>query len=272
MEKLNVHPRVCLNPITSMRWTLEEDVAFCREAGVEAITVPYFKFRDRAEEGIALIKGAGLKGVGMATGGDSLIDSGQKTLERLKGAIDTAVALGCPSVYGVVGPSPSKMTTDDACNRLISCLAPANIYARSNGVRIAFEQNAILTRSHGFMHTLADQVYVAREADIGICLVLQNCWYERNLDRLFRENVDRIVLVQVSDFKVTADDPVKYNRRVPGDGDAPLEWMLERLLNAGYQGYFDIEVLGPAVEAEGYPSVIRRSMDWMSERLSAWGV
>ena len=270
MEKLDVHPRVCLNPISSMNWTLEQDLDFCREAGVEVIAIPFFKFRDRAAEGTALIKRSGLRGVGMSTGGGSLIDSGAATLETLRSAIDTAAELGCPSFYGVVGPAPPRMTTDEAFARLVDCVGPANAYAREKGVRLAFEQNSIATRGHGFIHTLADLADLAREADIGICVELQNCWYERGLERLFRDNIDRIVFAQVSDFKV--GEEIKYNRRVPGDGDMPLEWMLGKLLDAGYAGYFDVEILGPAVEAEGYPSAIRRSLDWMSERLNAWGV
>ena len=77
-------------------------------------------------------------------------------------------------------------------------------------------------------------------------------------------------MVQVSDFMV--GEPLMYNRRVPGDGSMPLEWMLERLLDAGYMGDFDLELLGPAIEKEGYPSAIRRSVDWLSERLRSWGV
>jgi len=269
VEKLNMHPRVCLNPISSMNWTLEQDLDYCRAAGVEVITVPFFKFRDRITEGVEAIRRAGLRGAGLSTGGGSLIDSGEQTLAALKDSIDVAAALGCPSFYGVVGPTPPRMTTDEAFARLVACIGPANAYARDKGVRLAFEQNSIATRGHGFIHTLADLADLAREADIGICLELQNCWYERHLERLFRETADRMVLVQVSDFLV--GEEVKYNRRVPGDGTMPLEWMLGKLLDAGYAGYFDLEILGPAVEAEGYPSAIRRSLDWMSERLAAWG-
>jgi sugar phosphate isomerase/epimerase len=270
MQKLNVHPRVCVNGLSSYKWTIEQDIDFYKSAGIEVINVPFFKFSDRAQEGIDAIRKAGLRGASMAGGGGSLIESGAKTLERLKPAIDAASELGCPSLYGVTGPTAPRMTTDEAVARLVECLAPANAYARSKNVRLAFENTAVSTRAHGFVHTLADAVEFSREADVGICLELQNCWYERRLETLFRQNVDRFVMVQVSDFLVGED--MKMNRRVLGDGSMPLEWMLERLLDAGYQGYFDIEVLGPSIEAEGYGAAISRSVDWLSERLRAWGV
>ena len=47
--------------------------------------------------------------------------------------------------------------------------------------------------------------------------------------------------------------------------------MIEQLLDAGYQGLFDIEVLGPHIEAEGYAAAIRRSADWLSDLLKRCG-
>ena len=47
-------------------------------------------------------------------------------------------------------------------------------------------------------------------------------------------NVDRLALVQISDYELgTLDTP---NRSVIGDGDIPLERLLGVLLDAGYEG------------------------------------
>jgi sugar phosphate isomerase/epimerase len=270
MEKWNVHPRVSVNAISTMKWPIEQDIEFFKSVGVEAINVPFFKFADRAEAGIAAVKASGLRGVSMASGGGVLVESGEKTLQLLKPAIDAANALGCPSFYSVSGPTPARMTTDEAYARLVECLQPANAYAKQKGVRLAIEHTSTATRHHGFIHTLADAIDLSRDADIGVTLEFQNCWYERNLDRLFKENVDRFAIVQVSDFLV--GEEIKFNRRALGDGTMPLEWLMERILDAGYQGYFDIEILGPAIEAEGYASAIKRSVDWLSTRLDFWGV
>jgi sugar phosphate isomerase/epimerase len=62
----------------------------------------------------------------------------------------------------------------------------------------------------------------------------------------------------VSDFVVgTLTTP---DRAVPGDGDIPLEHLLAQLLDAGYQGVFDLELIGPRIEAEGYEPAIRRGL------------
>jgi nucleoside-diphosphate-sugar epimerase len=43
------------------------------------------------------------------------------------------------------------------------------------------------------------------------------------------------------------------------------------VLHAGYKGIFELELLRPAIEHEGYASTIRRSVDWMPETLTRLG-
>ena len=263
-----MHPRICINGISSWNWTVDEDIAFYRKSGITNIAVGFPKLEGGVQERVDAIKAAGLNVVSVAGGGQvSLIDG--DALDALKPAIDAAASLGSESMYFVAGMSPPRMPTDEAYAALVENLAPANAYARSKGVRLALEHNSIVTRAHGFIHMFADAADFARDADIGIDLELQNCWYERHLERLFKDNVDRIALVQVSDFIVGED--VHLNRCVPGDGGIPLEWMIARILDAGYTGFFDLEMLGPHIEKEGYASAITRGADWLAERLTKWG-
>ena len=71
--------------------------------------------------------------------------------------------------------------------------------------------------------------------------------------------------MQICDFTIgTFDTP---NRSVIGDGDIPVERLLQMLIDAGYRGAFDVEILGPRIEAEGYAHAIRRSVAYASEIL-----
>jgi sugar phosphate isomerase/epimerase len=149
----------------------------------------------------------------------------------------------------------------------MSSLAPQ---LRSCGVRLALEHNATATRENGFVHTLADAIEVACAAGIGVCVELQNCWTERHLAETFRRGMPHFTLVQVSDFVLGT--PTRLTRAVPGDGDMPLEWMLANLLECGYEGDFDIELVGPHIEREGYAAAVGRSIGWLSERLHRWGL
>ena len=55
---------------------------------------------------------------------------------------------------------------------------------------------------------------------------LNACWAERGLAATIRDGIDRIRLVQVSDFKVGT--VASSQRLVPGDGDIPIARILAR--------------------------------------------
>jgi sugar phosphate isomerase/epimerase len=75
--------------------------------------------------------------------------------------------------------------------------------------------------------------------------------------------------VQICDYKIgTFDTP---NRCAIGDGDIPVERLLRMILEAGYQGAFELEILGPRIEEEGYRAPIARSLERASEILDRLG-
>jgi sugar phosphate isomerase/epimerase len=74
----------------------------------------------------------------------------------------------------------------------------------------------------------------------------------------------------VSDFRVgTHSTP---DRLVPGDGDIPLPRILGDVVSAGYEGSFDLELIGPAIEAEGYDAAVPRAVARLTLLLEALGV
>jgi sugar phosphate isomerase/epimerase len=60
-------------------------------------------------------------------------------------------------------------------------------------------------------------------------------------------------------------------RLVPGDGAIPLERLLAQLLDAGYPGPFDLELLGPEIDREGPDAALRRGADWLRAALARLG-
>jgi len=61
-------------------------------------------------------------------------------------------------------------------------------------------------------------------------------------------------------------------RRVPGDGNIPLKWLFAELLEAGYAGPLEVEIIGPAITAEGAESALRRTIDYLDDLLAELGV
>ena len=81
---------------------------------------------------------------------------------------------------------------------------------------------------------------------------------------------DRRRVVQVSDYAIgTLCTP---DRRVPGDGDIPLARVLGHLVDAGYQGVFDLELVGPKIDAEGYDAAVPRAVERLDALLTDLGV
>jgi sugar phosphate isomerase/epimerase len=265
-----MHPRISINTISSLAWPLADDLAMLERLGAAHFGFPLLKIEDDVDGGVEAIRrsGLGVACIAASTADASLLDP-DAALAALAPAIDAAGALGSPLCYFTSGRTPGRMTTDDACAALVEALPPAIAHAKQAGVRLAVENNSVTNRNIGFVHTLPDAIRLAEEVDIGICLELQNCWYERDLSRLFRQHVSRFAIVQVSDFRV--GEELRLNRRVPGDGSMPLEWLIRELLEAGYEGLFDIEVIGRSVDAEGPESALRRSADWLDERLQEYG-
>lgn len=250
-------------------WPVDPGIAFLREIGVghASWSLGQFAGDDGALAGQVRREAPPAATVG--TGGLALLSTPEETTASLAPLVRLARALASPVAFAVSGPTPARMPGDEALRRLIATLTPAVENARADGVWLAIENNGAATRDLGFIQTLADAALLARETGAGIALELQNCWYECQLARSFREIVGHVAIVQVSDFRT--GEELRFNRRVPGDGSMPLEWLIGELLSAGYEGLFEIEVLGPAIAEEGAEAAMRRSLGWLSERLTKWG-
>jgi sugar phosphate isomerase/epimerase len=117
-----------------------------------------------------------------------------------------------------------------------------------------------------FATTLRDTIDLAAQLDAYVCLELNSCWAERGFDATVARAGERITHVQCSDARtgsLTTPD-----RLVPGDGDIPLARRIGALARAGYSGAFEIEMVGPRIDAEGYEPAIRRAVGRLDELLT----
>jgi sugar phosphate isomerase/epimerase len=247
---------VCVSQISSWGWTVEEDLAFYADAGVGTIGVALRKLDGPAD--LDRIAGSGLAVADVIGVGTRGVAEG----------IVVATRLGAPLVVLTTGPA-GGLTWEDAADGFAATIAPLTGQAEAAGVALALEHTNSLRADVGFVHTLRDAVDLARRVDLGVCLEVNACWGERGLADTIAEGVDRIRLVQVSDYAVgTTTTP---DRRVPGDGDIPLARILGHLVAAGYPGVFELELVGPRIEEEGYRSAILRSLTALNDLLETAG-
>jgi sugar phosphate isomerase/epimerase len=265
-----MHRRVSLSAISTFTWDLDADLRFYADAGITNVGISVAKLeRFGWDEGARRIVDAGLRVTNLIGIGPFHLarpDRWDAQRERIMRALDTATTVGAECLVFTTGPA-GPLPWDEAAGALELALAPVLPEARSRGVPFAIEHTNSLRVDIGFVHTLADAIDLARELDVGVCMEVNACWAERGLVDTVRAGVDRLRLVQVSDFAVgTLSTP---NRLVPGDGDVPLTRVLGDVLAAGYPGCFDLELVGPRIDDEGYESACRRSIDRLTEMLTA---
>ena len=59
--------------------------------------------------------------------------------------------------------------------------------------------------------------------------------------------------------------------QLPGDGNMPLERLVGWVLEAGYRGSWEFELIGPRIEKEGVAKATARSAAWMTSLLQRLG-
>jgi sugar phosphate isomerase/epimerase len=243
-----VHPRISVSAISTMTWDIERDIEFWAETGITNVGVSMRKLDQFGiEKGVRRLREAGVRVSNVIGTGTSGIAAG----------IDVAAELGAECLVFTSGPA-GRATWEQAAAALARTLAPIAGKARAVGVPLALEHTNSLRADVGFVHTLRDAVDLARMLDVGVCMEVNACWGERALGETIATGVDRIRLVQLSDYVVgTLSTP---DRAVPGDGDIPLDRIVGQLLGAGYTGTFDLELIGPRIEAEGYERAVPRAV------------
>ena len=267
-----MHPRACVSAISTFKLALDEDLAFWDRHGITTVGVSVAKLeRFGWPEGTQLVADAVSRGLRVA----NLIGLGPfhlanppswpKQQERLVRSIETAATVGAECMVFTTGPF-APLTWEEAADALDAALTPILAEAARRNVPFAIEHTNSLRVDVGFVHTLRDAIDLARRFDVGVCMELNACWAERDLDATIRAGVDRIRLVQVSDFKVGT--VASSQRLVPGDGDIPIARILRTVLDAGYRGVFDLELIGDAINAEGYDAAVPRAVEQLGAILT----
>lgn len=267
-----MHGRVSVSAICTFGLGIDDDLAFWARHGIDHVGVSVAKLeRYGWDAGVELVQGA-RAARGLRVG--NLIGLGPFQLDqpdqwpaqraRLEHAIDAAVALDAGCIVFTTGPA-GALTWEQAADALEAAITPVLDAALDRHIDFAIEHTNSLRVDVGFVHTLRDVVDLARRLGTGVCMEMNACWAERGLAATIAAGIDTIRLVQVSDFAVgTLSTP---NRLVPGDGDIPIARILGQLLDAGYDGAFDLELIGPRIDEEGPDTAVPRAVAALTELL-----
>jgi sugar phosphate isomerase/epimerase len=252
-------PRISVNSLSSARWSLFQDLDLYQRLDIHRVSFMMPKLieagLDRAIDEIVsrhIVVDAVLPGAAF----DLTDELGWTQVhEAMFMAIETAQRLGATTIP-TAGGSAHGHTYEWAVDRFARAIEPVAAAARQRGVRVAVEPTRTQFAYVGFVHSLRDGLTLADLLDLWLMPDTAHVWWEPDLADLLAAGAPRFALFQVADLAFGG--PV-LERLVPGDGEIPLGPILSAAAAAGFAGPFEIEIIGQAIEDEGYEESIRRS-------------
>jgi sugar phosphate isomerase/epimerase len=267
--------RLAISELTTYRWSFEEDVEIYRALGISAIGVWRQKLTDVGEDkGASLLAQSGLnvsslQWAGGFTGSNGL--SHEDSLADARQAILTASKIGAPCLIVHSGARGSHIHTH--ARRLFQlALEKLLPLAEEHGVKLALEpMKSDCGGEFTFFNCLDETLKLIDEhASPALALTLDTYYWGHEpslLDRL-ECLTPKLALVQLGDGR---EPPLGEPNRCPlGEGQIPLRQIVERILAAGYDGYFEVELLGEELESADYREIVRRSVETFDAWKSGW--
>jgi len=199
---------------------------------------------------------------------DAIDVSWESCRQKLNHLVADASTLGARSIELFTG-GHGVMTWEDAVERFSEAVAPCLARATSIGIDLVIENTPPLYANMHLAHSLRDAVTLAEIAGIGVCIDVFSCWTEAGLRQTIERAIPRTSLVQIGDY--IFGDTASPGRAVPGDGNIPLQRILDWILRAGYRGTFEIEVLGPRIDKEGHFLATQRAVKYVAQTLRSLG-
>lgn len=267
-----MHPRLSVNAMCTYAWPFEKDLKLWSEMGLSNAGLLAAKISDNPRSRMQQLGDAGIRTSTLITECFALAD--RSTWERTRAvqreAIDLVAEYGGHSIYFTPGRTTTAPWRDDL-ETLADALAPTVAYAREKGVLAAIEPS--LRTSVSFVNTLHDAIDVAERTGISLIADFGNMWMERD----FRETVARamphIALMQIGDVVIgSPGKPAPGGRVHIGEGELPLRRMMLDVLDAGYEGVFDLEVVGANYAEEVSETALKRGIEAASTLLADLGI
>lgn len=257
--------RIAVSEITTAEWSFAEDVeAYGAAAGVDGIGV----WRDKlgeADRSVAaaaeLIADAGLEACSLIfAGGFTDPDAFDDQVADAEAAIEDAATLGAPVLLVIAGPrlGVTAAEGDELVRAALEELAPT---ARDAGVTLALEPlHPVDATRFSTVVTLEQARAIVDDLDgVGLMVDTWNVWWDPSAPEAIRRAGDDVAAVHLADWRHPSDDP--RDRAPPGEGVAPLGDLVEAARDAGYAGWYEVELFTESYAPEEYPDLVDACAD-----------
>ncbi len=255
-----------MNETTTFRWSFEEDVAKYAAAGIPAIGVWRQKLSDygptRATEllGHHGLKVSHLLWAGGFTGSDGR--SYREAVEDASEAIQTAADLET-NILVVYSGARAGHTFNHAKRLIQSALKELLPQATELGVTLAIEPMHPGCATECTFITTLDEALALLDAvgspQVKLVLDTYHLGQDAALVERIAEIVGQVAIVQLGDARHPPQG--EQNRCRLGEGTIPLREIVAALKAAGYDGYYDVELLGEELETSDYQELLAHAKE-----------
>jgi sugar phosphate isomerase/epimerase len=266
------HPLLSLNAMSTLHWSFDQDLALWQDIGIRYAGLLISKLSDNPADQFAALRSAGIQSSTVIVNSFDLghAHSWPQTQALHSAMIDQVAVTGGHSIYFTTGRTTGA-EWHEVLNLFAQAVAPTVEYGRSRGVQVAIEPT--LRTDVSFVHTIRDAIDVAESTGVRIVADVGNMWMERDLRTTLRRAAPHIALIQLCDVIIGGNGKAPPGGRVHvGEGELPLCRLMHEVIDCGYRGVFDLEVLGPLIEAEGYDSAARRGVANAAAMLTELGL
>lgn len=253
--------KLAINELTTYRWTFEEDVAAVSRYGFEGIGLWRPKLTEfGTEKAVEFLAEQGLSVSSVSWAGGFTGSDGRSYHESLCDALDavqTAAQVGAPTVILLSG-GRNNHTKNHARRMILAAFEELSEAADAVGVNLAVEPmhpgcGAEWTIVNDVRQTLEVIGQLSR-SNVGLVLDTYHLGFDPEILQWLPDVVKHIRIVQLGDGKHL---PLgEQNRCLLGEGRVPLQEIVQVLLQCGYDGYLEAEVLGEEVEHLSYDHVL----------------
>jgi len=253
-----------INEMTTYSWSFEEDVHNLSAAGIPAVGVWRQKLSDFGEEkGIELLAEKRLAVSSLFWAGGFTGSDGRTFKESITDAVEAvrvAAAMKASSLI-VYSGARGGHTNNHARRLLKGALAEVASAAADLGTTLAIKPMHVgCAAEFTFLTTLKAAVQLLEDVDhpnVKLAFDSYHFGFEAADVDVLRTLVPHIAIVQLGDARVPPQG--EQNRCRLGDGVIPVARIVETLVEGGYRGYFEVELIGEDIEPFDYPGLIEHS-------------
>lgn len=245
------------NGATTMKASLPADIAAASAAGFKALEIWAEKLDDylarhRLDELQALFEKHNLQPASINSIEFITFRSPEEYAQiqlRCRQLCAWAQALGCDKIVVVPSPTPpSGASRSEICTESVRVLRELAAVAQSYGVKLAFEFLGFTWCSVRTLAQCWEIVQRTRRDNVG--LVIDTCHFYAggsSMRSIAKVPAEKILIFHINDVEERPKETIEdAHRLLPGEGVIPLDGILRRLKETGFDGLCSIELFRPA--------------------------